>query len=89
MFITFKASRWAEEDLAKRIGQLMYGDPWVWRNDDSATRWQIGTANDLWLHPKGDETYVLHYRYPTEERIKALAVMLAWRLGIELLPNDR
>ncbi|MEY4745074.1 MAG: hypothetical protein RL272_1019 [Candidatus Parcubacteria bacterium] len=87
MTVTFRARRWSEEDLAKRICRLLYGDDRVWKEDGGSRRWHIGTANDAWLHPKGDDVFVLHCRYGTAERLAALAVMLEWRIGLEILKD--
>ena len=88
MTLTFLARRWSEEDLAKRICQLLYGGDQVRKEDQHGSRrWHIGNANDAWLHPKEGEVFVLHYRYGTPKRMAALATMLEWRLGVELLPD--
>lgn len=89
MHVTFRARRWSEEDLAKRICQLLYGSDEVRKEDQpgGSRRWHIGIANDAWLHPKGGEIFVLHYRYGTAERMAALTVMLEWRVGLEILKD--
>jgi len=88
MFIRFHARRWSEEDLAKRLCQLMYGKDDVWREEQGSThRWNIGICNDFWLHPEGGEIFRVHYRYGTPEKQQALAVMLEWRLDVKLLPE--
>lgn len=88
MIVTFRARRWSEEDLAKRICRLLYGSDEVrLENEHGSRRWHIGNANDAWLHPKSEDVFVLHYRYGTPERRAALAVMLEWRVGVEILKD--
>jgi hypothetical protein len=81
---TFKACRWKEEDLAKRLCQLLYGSDDVWKDD---MRWQIGRSNDFWLHPLGNERYRFNSRYGTNERMNALAVVMEWLLHVEIIPD--
>lgn len=90
MMIAFRAKRWSPESLAKRIAQVLYGNDDAWHDESGGNdRWHVGDANDCWLHPEGDDRYRLHYRYGSPERMKALAVILEWRLvRIELLPDD-
>ena len=82
--IRFRARRWREEELAERLCQLIYGQGSV-RRDDHGRRWHIGDANDWWLHPQGNEEYLLHYRYPIRGRMIAFADTLAWLLHLELI----
>lgn len=81
--IYFFARRWKEEELAKRISRILCGtehaEKW-----DGETRWHIGRANNFWLHPEGDEKYVLNCRYATPEMNQALSVVLDWLLGVEI-----
>ncbi len=81
--IRFYARRWQQVELAQRLCQLIYGTADVWR--PSPDRLQIGSANDWWLHPKGGEEYLLHYRYADLERMQHLAVVLEWFLGAEII----
>lgn len=82
MQIEFTARRWQHEELAKRLCQLIYG------NDDcrkDGDRWHVGNHNDWWLHPKPNDRFALHYRYGYghDAQMRALAVILEWRLGVE------
>ena len=81
--IHFTVQHWKDEDLARAIALLFYQEPSTFY-DEHAKKWQIGIANDLWLHPKENKTYVLNYRYGTLEEIQALANMLKWRLGVKI-----
>ena len=81
--IRFRARRWAQETLANRLCQLIYGQLRVWQ--EAGGRWHIGTANDWWLYPQGDETYLLHYRYADPDRMRHLAEVMAFLLDIEIL----
>ncbi len=88
MHVTFRARRWTEQDLAKRICQMLYGDDKVWKDEQTGSRrWRAGSANDVWLHPKGEDVFVLHYRYGTPERRQALATVLEWRVGVDILKD--
>lgn len=90
MVIRFHARRWSEEDLARRICQLMDGKGEVWLDETGGSRrWHIGVGNNCWLHSEGDETYRLNYRYHDKRHMDALAVVLEWRLGVGLLPDGR
>ena len=87
--LRFQAKRWKIEDLAKRLAQMVYGTDECWHDTSGGNdRWHVGNANDCWLHAQGDGVYRLHYRYARDERMKALGVMLEWRLDVELLPDD-
>ncbi len=83
--IRFRARRWRQEELAERLCRLIYGQDQVWQ--ENGGRWHLGSANDWWLHPQEDETYLLHYRYPAAGRLQALAEVLAWLLHVEILPE--
>ena len=81
--IRFKAPRWGHEHLAQRLCHILYGDDGVWR--DHAGRWHLGSANDWWLHPQKDETFLLHHRYGRKARLRQLAAVLAWLLDVEII----
>lgn len=38
MHVTFRARRWTEQDLAKRICQMLYGDDKVWKDEQTGSR---------------------------------------------------
>lgn len=82
--IRFRARRWRQEELAKRLCRLIYGRDNVWQ-DEHGGRWHIGDANDWWLHPKGGDEYVLHYRYATPDRMGTFAATMAWLLHVDLI----
>lgn len=81
--IYFVVRRWEEEALAKRLAQLFYGNDHAEKREGE-TRWHIGRANDVWLHPDGERKYKLSCRYLTPEKRKALSVMLEWLLRVEI-----
>ena len=84
MLIEFTARRWKHEELAKRLCQLIYGSDECWQEGE---RWHVGNHNDWWLHPKPDNRFVLHYRYGGgyKAQMEAFAVVLAWRLDVEII----
>jgi hypothetical protein len=82
----FRAPRWGQEELAKRLCQLIYGQETVWQED--GVRWHIGSANDWWLHPQGGDRYMLHYRYSTKGRMRALAAVMSWFLHLKEVTID-
>lgn len=86
--IYFFARAWKEEGLAKRIAALIYGAGASAEKREGETRWHIGRGNNWWLHPKGGDKYMLHYRYPTEEKMQALSVLLEWLLSVEITTED-
>ena len=81
--IRFKARRWTPQELARRLCQIIYGTERVWQKDTGC--WQIGSANDWWLHPKEDGTYLLHHRYGDKQRLLQFASILAWLLDVEIV----
>ncbi len=85
--IFFKVRHWPEWPLARRIAALLYDEDWA-EYDTMARKWQIGRGNDFWLHQTGDKTYSLHCRLVTPEEKQALAVMLEWRLRVELIKEE-
>lgn len=82
--IFFKVRNWDEETLAKRIAAMLNVDDWV-GYDAAARKWQIGRANNFWLHPIGDRTYSLNCRMVEPRERAALSIMLQWRLHVELI----
>jgi hypothetical protein len=84
MLIRFRVRDWEPDDLVRRICQLLNGEDWSWW-DEHAGKWQLGRANDFWLHPCGDDEYELSLRYGRQDRLDALAVMLEWRLGVSII----
>ncbi len=82
----FRARRWKQEELARRLCQLICGDDRVCQTADGC--WHIGSANDWWLHPRGDDLFMLHYRYADRDRMWALATVMTWFLGIEDVAVD-
>ncbi len=81
--IRFRARRWQHEELALRLCQLIYGTDRIWRKESGA--WQIGSANDWWLHPKEDGSFLLHYRYGNKQRMQQMAPVLTWFLDVEII----
>ena len=72
MRIRFKATRWQEEDLAKRLGAIISGEAWA-DYDRSSRKWLLNRGNDYWLHRLDDGNgYLLSVRYwqHREEEIK-------------------
>lgn len=50
--------------------------------------WQLDWNNNHWLNPRPDEgegVYHYNYRYWDAEEMAALAVVLKWLLGVEIL----
>lgn len=51
-------------------------------------KWTLDWNNNHWLHPKpehGQDVYEYNHRYWDAEEMAALAVVLKWRLGVEIL----
>ncbi len=81
--IRFRAPRWRADELARRLCQLLCGQDNIWQ--EGGGRWHIGSANDWWLYPQGDDRYALFYRYSggLQVRMLALAKVMSWLLALE------
>lgn len=101
MMIKFRARRWTSKVLAQRIADILVGREDAMKSDpdeingifwiEDSNKWQIGSGNNFWLHPEGpekDEIWVLNGRYWTRARMNALATILEWLLGVELIEDD-
>ncbi|MFA6604096.1 MAG: hypothetical protein WCT10_04680 [Patescibacteria group bacterium] len=81
--IRFKAARWTPQELADRLCHIIYGRDLAWRS--YGDRWEIGSFNDWWLHREHDGTFLLHYRHGKLERMRALAKVMVWLLGVKIV----
>jgi hypothetical protein len=69
------------ERLANRLSRFVSGRLHGAEKKDTGNTWSIGATNDWWLS-KIDNTWVLQYRYPKEDKMKALQVVLEWIVGV-------
>lgn len=67
--------------LATRLASLLVGSPDEIFQSENTSRYQLGTANNWWLHHRGDKEFALHYRYGDSELMQAYSRVLI-HLGI-------
>lgn len=76
---------WQPDDLARRLAGILTGheDQGEWQPENS--KYQLGSANNAWLHPEPDDVFVLTFRLQDPSRDVAFARVLAHTLGVEIL----
>lgn len=78
------------DHMLKRIAHMVSGDEWycsktngryVESNAD-ATDWQMGRANDFWLHRIDIKTFEIVSRYGSPDMVFQLRNVIVWMLGL-------
>lgn len=86
--IQFKAEKWDERALAERISRIVEGDT-TWKATlVDKQKWQLDWNNNHLLSRKpelGEGVYEYRHRYWDAEEMAALAGVLKWLLGVEIM----